>query len=162
MERRVSWWRWGLIAMVVVVCAVGVFTLVGDDEREAAGDYEKDPPASIAEVNERASRCEEVPAVLVRFIESGLDVTGGNITEKAAVRSVNLARTWLIATRIEGDDFDELAVFATDELRDSDQVFAVDGIAEDFSDWTVADGTEGTLEIELGDDGTDESLDCID
>ncbi|MQA73784.1 MAG: hypothetical protein GEU88_05470 [Solirubrobacterales bacterium] len=157
-----SRWQWALIAIFLLVGAAGVVALVAEAGREAAGDYEKEPPGSPAEIRERAARCNEAPDELVRFIASGLRVADGKITEVAAVRSVDGERPWLIATRIQGDEFDELAVFSADELSESGNVFAVDRIAEEFSDWAVADGTEGSPELVLGDDGTDEALDCID
>lgn len=153
------WWQ-GLVAALIVLVVIGITAI--DGERETAGDYEREGPQSAAEVDEFAESCESVSASSVRLIESQLTVARGRITEAGAARSGELESVWLIATRIKGANFDELALFATDNLRRPRRVYAVDGAAEEAADWPVADGTNRSVEIQLGDEGTEEALECID
>ena len=161
MAARGRLWLWALIALAALGLGLGVLLASdGEDFRLDAGDYEKPPPASLEEVEERAERCTEVRAAVVRAIEARLEVVEGRITEFEAVRTKDRG-LWVVATRIQGSDFDELAVFAARRLAPRQEFFAVDGIAEEFTKWELADGSDG-VELQLGDDGTTEALDCID
>ena len=161
MEARGKRWLWALVALAVAAVVVGVLLISnGEGERLDAGDFEKPPAANTEELEQRAARCTRVTAAIARAIEGAVEVDEGRVTEYEAVQTED-QELWVIAARIQGSDFDELAVFAAKRLAPEEEFFAVDGIAEEFTTWKLADGSEG-VDIQLGDDGTAEALDCID
>jgi hypothetical protein len=157
----VRWLIAASAALAVVVVATLLMLSDGND-REAASDYDREDRETLGEVDRFAARCHRVPASSVRFVEAQITVPNGEITESGAARSRELDRTWLVATRIEGEDFDELALFAVDDVREPSSASAVDATGEAASEWPVSDGSSDSPEITLGDDGTDEALECID
>jgi hypothetical protein len=53
----------------------------------------------------------------------------------------------------------EIGTWATNSLEDEGLIFAVDGLANEFSDW--GDGRETDAQLSLADDGAEESRECV-
>jgi hypothetical protein len=103
------------------------------------------------------SRCEPVPAALVSAISSGLTVNGGgSLSNAQAVRSTSFSKVWFVAARINGSGMgaDSVGVWATNDLAGAGMVYAIDGLAHEFSDWGVA------KDISRSDDGYAEARAC--
>lgn len=107
-----------------------------------------------------AERCETPPESLVSLIASDLSVSGGGSLRAAqAVRSGDHNRLWFIAADIQGPGMEgkgEIGVWATNDLNGPGLIFAVDGLAREFTTW----GTAGDPLFSLTDDGVRESEAC--
>lgn len=134
--------------VVVLVCIIGIIAAVtltsgGDD-----GDTTE-------------SRCLPVPAGLGDGIGSGLE-SGITASNWQAVKSTDFEKVYMVAGKLSGPGMgdDTIGVWATNRLEASPgMILAVDGIAQEFSDWPDGDTTDA--ETSSTDDGVSEARDCV-
>jgi len=108
------------------------------------------------------NRCQPAPAVLVNAISSSLTITGGGSMRSAnAVKSADFEKVWFVSADLEGSGLEgggDIATWATNDLTGSGSIFAVDAVANEFSQW--ADGRTTDARFSLSDDGVQASRDC--
>jgi hypothetical protein len=82
-----------------------------------------------------------------------------------AVRSNDYEQVYFIAAELQGaglDGDDDIAIWATDrnpDGSDNGPIFAVDGMANQFSSWP--DGRASSASLSRNDDGALEARDCV-
>jgi hypothetical protein len=112
-----------------------------------------------------SERCENVPQGLVNAIASGLTVQGGGTLSHArAVKSDDYRKVYFISADIDGpglEGSDDVGTWSkSGPVRVGDGlIFAVDAVANEFSDWGDGRTTDAMLSME--DDGAEESQDCV-
>lgn len=135
--------------VTVLVCVVGIIAIVaiasggGND----SGDI--------------ASRCLPVPAALGDGIASALD-DGITASDWQAVKSNDFKNVYMVAAKLAGPGMgdDTTGVWATNRLEAAPgMILAVDGIAQEFSDWPDGDTTDARTSP--ADDGVSEARDCV-
>jgi hypothetical protein len=116
--------------------------------------------------NDASARCENVPQALVDAMEEGLEVTGGGgtLTNAKAVKSNDFERVYFISADIDGPGLegpDDIGTWAkSGPLRVGEGlILAVDGVANEFSDW--GDGRKTDAMLSMDNDGAEESKDCV-
>jgi hypothetical protein len=109
-----------------------------------------------------SSRCEKVSSALLNAIAEGLTVSGsGTLRSGYAVKSKDFSKVYMVAADIQGvgmEGTDEVGVWATNSLDGSGSIFAVDGFAQEFSDWGDGDTTDAN--ITQSSDGVSEAREC--
>lgn len=101
-----------------------------------------------------------MPAALLDGIATGLTADGGaTLSNGWAVKSDDFDNVFMVAAVITAPSVDEVAVWATNSLDTAALIFAVDGMAQEFSDWGDADKTGAA--IRSSDHGVDEAKDCV-
>jgi len=111
-----------------------------------------------------ASSCLEVPATTQQAIASGAGASTGGITpvKAAGYKSPDFEDVTFIAMRFsaEGVD-DQVGVWATNNFdTGGGLMLAVDGFAQQFTDFPDADSTEAAIAID--DPGVAKAKDCLD
>jgi hypothetical protein len=108
-------------------------------------------------------RCKSVPHAVVKKIEEGLTVTGGaSLHYVQAVKSEDYKSVYFVSAHLAGhaeQGIDELATWSTNRLDPSGLIFAVDNVAQKYSDWGDGDKTDANLTMD--DDGASLSKDCV-
>lgn len=108
-----------------------------------------------------SARCESVSRATLDAIEAGLTVGGGGTLGRAqAVRSQDFEKVWMVAAEINGAGLgnDTVGVWATNDITGtSGVIYAVDAVAEEFSDWGADAGNKPTS----SDDGVSEARGCL-
>jgi len=110
---------------------------------------------------EKGERCEDVSQTVQDNIQIGiLAETGVILTNFQAVRSEDFEKIWMVAALMEGPGMDgDIGVWATNKIDDTGIILAVDGLAQEFSEWPDGDSTDA--EMSAADDGVDEAKDCV-
>jgi hypothetical protein len=107
-------------------------------------------------------RCEKVSSAVLNAIAEGLTVTGGGTLRGGyAVKSKDFSKVYMVAADIQGTGMEgnsEVGVWATNSLDGTSLIFAVDGLAKEFSDWGHGDTTDAN--ITLSSDGVSEAKEC--
>jgi hypothetical protein len=149
-----------LMGLLVFVALLGVFTDKSDADAAAV------PRTAVAQATAAASaRCLSVPRGLVKAIATGLTVNGGGTLHHArAVRSRDFKRVYFISAEIDGPGMKGRGDIGTwvksGPLRvGGGLIFAVDGFANEFSDW--GDGRKTDAHVSTSDDGAGESKACV-
>jgi endonuclease YncB( thermonuclease family) len=115
--------------------------------------------------HEAQLRCEEVPQEIVEAIATGiLPETGATLRGAQAVKSKDFEKVWFVAADLEDpglDGTDQIGVWATNNIQHAGGglIFAVDGFAQQFTDWGHGDTTDA--HITMADDGADEATRCV-
>ena len=108
------------------------------------------------------SRCEKVSSALLNAIAEGLTVSGGGrLRNGYAVKSKDFSKVYMVAADIQGAGMEgnsEVGVWATNSLDIGGLIFAVDGFAQEFSDWGDGDTTDAN--ITQSSDGVSEAKEC--
>lgn len=142
----------------------------GDVAQDTAAPESESPPATQQpeepeerdEPGEEESRCRKVPTAVVDAISTGLEVEGGGKLRGArAVRSDDFERAYFVSADIQGpglEGSDDIATWTTNRLGEGGLIYAVGGLANEFSDW--GDGGETDAGFSLEDDGAEESIEC--
>jgi hypothetical protein len=136
-----------LVMMVLLVAGCGADS-GGSDSSEAA-----EPTTS--------SRCRPASAALVGTVSEGLLQQDPPLTlsNMHVVKSDDFESVYFVSGMLRGQGLDgEVATFATNADDGSGLTFAVDGIAQEFSDWGHGDTTDANMT--MADDGARESADC--
>jgi hypothetical protein len=97
----------------------------------------------------QAVSCQPAGAAIVTAISTGL-VGGTHLSNAKATRDPERQNVWLVAARIEGPSMSgQVGVWATNDLSASGLIYAVDGFADQFSDWGPLPDRSAT-ESEIG------------
>lgn len=120
--------------------------------------------ATPARPDPPASRCAAAPAALVAAISTGLDIVGGgSLRNVYAVKSADFEKVWFVSGDLEGSGLegaDDVATWVTNDLSGGGGlIYAVGGMATQFSDW--GDGGQTDAAFSLSDDGAQASADCV-
>lgn len=100
------------------------------------------------------SACLVVSVEKRQAISDGLE-SGLSIRNARAVRSDDYERVYMIAAQVHGPGIDgEIGVWASNDHRNPGLIYAVDGIAREFSDWGTLPDSSAT------DDGVAEARRC--
>jgi len=171
----------GIIGLAVVLFVIGAIAGGGgdDDDPESTSttvaqvapteapdptDEPTEEPEPTAEPTEEASRCEPVDDVLFRAISDGLTISGGggSLRNAQAVKSDDYEEVWFVAADLQGKNLegsDDIGIWATNSLAAGEGlIFAVDEVAQEFSDW--GDGGQTDAQLSINDDGAQEARGC--
>lgn len=115
-----------------------------------------------AQEDEAEARCVDVPRDAMDRISEGL--TGDvRLTSAVAVRSGDYEEVYMIAGELDGPGLEgegDVGVWASNSLEPGGGLtLAVDGVANEFSDWPDGGGTDA--EMSVTDDGVSEARDCL-
>jgi hypothetical protein len=146
--------------LVGVVCLLAVASCGGTETADS--DNRTESPQATGPPTTVPGRCEKVSNAVLNAIAKGLTVTGGGTLRNGyAVKSDDFSKVYMVAADIEGTGMEgngEVGVWATNSLDGTGLIFAVDGLAKEFSDWGHGDTTDAN--ITLSSDGVDEAKEC--
>lgn len=135
----------------------------------AGGDKPAANPASSSKARNTSpaasptsSECLGVSRVLLRQIASRVEagVVGPlRLTSGKAVRSKDFAKVYFVAANMTAPGLSDVGVWATNDLAAPGTILAVDGFAQQFTDWTDAD--KSGAHISAGDPSVDRAKDCL-
>jgi hypothetical protein len=149
------------IRLAGLACAALMLAACGGTETSETDTTTRPPEATAAPTTER-SRCERVSSAMLNAIAEGLTVTGGGTLRGGyAVKSTDFSKVYMVAADIQGTGMEgngEVGVWATNSLDGAGLIFAVDGLAKEFSDWGHGDTTDAN--ITLSSDGVSEAKEC--
>ena len=150
----------GIRFMVGAVCVLAMVGCGGTDTAES--DNRTQSPQATAPATTVTGRCEKVSNALLNAIAEGLTVSGGGtLREGYAVKSNDFAKVYMVAADIQGTGMEgdtEIGVWATNSLDGGGPIFAVDGLAKEFSEWGDGDTTDAN--ITQSSDGVAEAKKC--
>jgi hypothetical protein len=145
-------------AFAALVIVATTLAGCGDDSGPSSKADSAPPPAA-------EGRCENVSPAKVEAIASGLQLTGGggSLRGARAVASEDFQNVYFVSAEIDGAGLEgkgDVGTWATNGIADAGgTVYAVDAIAQEFSDWPDGDKTDA--EVSMGDDGAEASRDCL-
>jgi hypothetical protein len=152
---RVKRLRW--VALSLAVLALGG---CGDSDDDGGGGGDSGDQAGGVE---QQQSCRPASKALVAAIEQGLTVTGGGKLRRAyIVRSNDFEKVYMVAADIQGDGLegdDDIGVWATNSPKAEGLIYAVDSVAQEFSDWGDADKTDAAIDASAH--GVDEGRACV-
>jgi hypothetical protein len=109
-----------------------------------------------------AGSCERASEKLLKAIGTGLEVDGGgSLRNGFVVRSSDYRKIYMVAADIQGPGMegdDEVGVWATNSPEAEGVILAVDGFAQEFSQWPDADRADAG--ITQADDGVEKARSC--
>jgi hypothetical protein len=128
----------------------------GGDETEQA----EDAPTAGTTGETAGTACEDVSRATVKWLESGLTVSGGGqLKDAQAVRSGDYERVYFISARITGSGMgnDTIGTWAKSGNVNSGEglVLSVDTFAKEFSDWFPGDKEGAEYHVTMEDDGAE-------
>jgi hypothetical protein len=148
-----------------VIAALAVAMTACGSEQDASAPTTPEPRQ---EAEQEASaptepRCKRASKRLLSAIEAGLEVSGGegSLRRGYIVRSEDFSKVYLVAADIQGPGMEgrgDVGVWATNSPRAEGLIFAVDGMAQEFSDWGDADKTDAAIDQSAH--GVDEARRC--
>lgn len=152
------------LVLAVTACGGGSDSDSPDDTVAAPEQAETEEPRPSPTPPARSKRCLDVePAKLAAIAEGAEDGVGGiTFSTGAAVKSKDYSQVFMIAGRftVPGVKQPQVGIWASNALPAGEGLLlAVDGFAQEFTDWPDADKTDA--KIGLGADGTDEAKDCL-
>jgi ABC-type glycerol-3-phosphate transport system substrate-binding protein len=143
----------GAFCLAIAACG-GTETAESDNRTES--------PQATAPATTVTGRCEKVSSAVLNAIAEGLTVTGGGTLRNGyAVKSDDFSKVYMVAADIQGAGMEgdnEIGVWATNSLDGAGLIFAVDGVAKEFSDWGHGDTTDA--HITQSSDGVSEAKEC--
>lgn len=141
----------------------------------ACGSNTNGDPDAPAEATQEATqteaapeRCLDLRAEVVEGISEGLQITGGGSLRFAqAVKSDDFGRVYFISADLQGWALTGPTTLAHGRSgatfglgpNGPGLVYAVDAVAKEFSNW--GDGSKTDANLTMGDDGAEESRDCV-
>jgi hypothetical protein len=136
------------IGLVVGALVVATFGGCGTND-EAAPDRDLAQPAPQQE-EQPGSECRKASKKLMTAVAAGLEVSGGEgaLRRGRVVRSKDFDKVFMVAADIQGQGLegsDDVGVWATNSPTGEGLIFAVDGVAQEFSDWGDADATDAAI-----------------
>lgn len=148
---ELTWWKAVLALVVLGVVSTLIWNSINFND-------------SVAETTEVVtSRCLSVPAVIAQRLNDGLNINGGgSIRNIHAVKSNDFASVYFISGDLQGSGLEgegDIATFATNKLDETGLTLSVDAVATEFSDWPDVSTTN--LGVSMGDDGYNESRNCV-
>ena len=111
-----------------------------------------------------SDRCVPASALQMENVRQGIKQVDANndALQGFAVQSGDHESLWFVAAPITGPGLDSLKPIGlwamSGELDSPTAVFSVDGMAQQFSNWS--DGTQAEPELSMSDDGAQEALSC--
>jgi hypothetical protein len=149
-----------VVRRTIVLAVVGIVAAGGcgqDQDSPSSGNGKRQATPTPTAACERASR------ELLDAIATGLDVGGGEsrLRNGYAVRSGVFEKVYMVAADIQGSGMegpDDIGVWATNSPEAEGVIYAVDAVAQEFSDWGDADKTQAG--ITASSDGVDEARSC--
>jgi hypothetical protein len=148
---------------LLILCAVvaGALALAGcgsdDDGSDEAADSARARSGPVP-------ACEPASDALLRKIEAGLTVHGGGSLQTGYfTRSRDFDNVYMVAAEVQGpglEDNGDVGVWSTNRTSATGLTYAVDPVAQKFSDWGDAD--EIAAAITVGDDGVARARKCAD
>jgi hypothetical protein len=146
--------------LVGVVCLLAVASCGGTETADS--DNRTESPQATASPTTVVGRCEQVSSALLNAIAEGLTVGGsGTLRNGYAVKSDDFSKVYMVAADIQGVGMEgegEIGVWATNSLDGAGLIFAVDGLAKEFSNWGHGDTTDAN--ITPSSDGVTEAKKC--
>jgi hypothetical protein len=121
-----------------------------------------EPEPTDQPIEEEANRCESVDDALVSAISEGLTVEGGTLRNVMAARSEDFENAYFVAADIQADGLEgsnDIGIWVTNDLDAPSSVYAVDEVAQEFSDW--GDGGQTDAGFSTSDDGAQEARRCV-
>ena len=110
-----------------------------------------------------ADRCASVPQVAIDALEEGLTVvSGSHLSRAATVKSRDYMSAHSVSAEIDGPGIEgtgDIGTWVTDQLDGRSGFFAVNSVANVFSDW--GDGRRISVAFSMSNDGARESRDCV-
>jgi hypothetical protein len=147
--------------LIGLACAALLLTACGGTGTVDSGNRTESPQATAAATTV-TGRCEKVSSAVLNAIAEGLTVTGGGTLRNGyAVKSDDFTKVYMVAADIQGTGMEgdgEVGVWATNSLDGGGLIFAVDGLAKEFSDWGHGDTTDA--HITQSSDGVAEAKEC--
>lgn len=139
---------WGIAVVAVVILIVIVVVVRRGDDSDGGG------PAAEA-------TCQVAPSSVVGKIAGGLE--DGLSLRRAYYAPASRGPEWyFVAGDLEGPGLegnDEIATFATSDLGGGGLTFAVDAVANEFTDW--GDGRSTDAGFSASDAGVRVARDCV-
>jgi hypothetical protein len=140
----------------ILLALAGAVAFGGCGESSSGGD------GGGASQNAQKASCRPAPKTVMERIEAGLTVDGGGkLRNGYAVRSGDFKKVYMVAADIQGPGLggkDDVGVWSVNSLGNGGSTYAVDSMAQEFSDWGDADKTDAA--ITASDDGVDEARSC--
>jgi hypothetical protein len=147
------------VLIIVATAALAVSACGGDtNEESASGTAQKQSSQS----QQAKTKCQRASRRLLDAIETGLTVTrGGNLRRGYIVQSKDFEKVYMVAADIQGSGMqgsDDIGVWATNSPQGEGVIYAVDGFAQEFSDWGDADKIAAAIDQTA--DGVEEARSC--
>ena len=185
--RKQPWWLWAAGSfLVALLLVVGIGAMSSDTDDLAArvvttttstpSTTAVEPTSTTASPSSSApataprstaplatsGRCIPVDRAMLNGIATGLDpLTTGVLSNGWAVKSSDYKNVYMIAAVFRGAGFENVGVWASNSLQPGGGlIMAVDGYAQEFSDW--GDGDKTDARIRSTDDGVSEAKKCAD
>ena len=109
-----------------------------------------------------AVECLPVSAMLLQAIAKGAEpaVGGLQLTNGRAIRSKDYAKIYFVAANLTAPGVsNQTGVWATNDLASAGTILAVDGLAQQFTEWPDANKTDAA--ISAADPSVDRAKDCV-
>jgi len=123
---------------------------------------EEPEPTEQPTVEAADSRCEPVDDALVSAISDGLTIDGGGSLRNAqAVRSDDFESAYFVAADVQAaglEGANDIGIWVTNDLAAPTSIYAVDEVAQEFSDW--GDGGQTDARFSASDDGAQAARGC--
>ena len=148
--------------LLVLAGALAVGGCGESEESSSGGDAGGGSQDGGGSQGEQTASCRRAPETVLERIEAGLEVDGGGkLRNGYVVRSGDFKRVYMVAADIQGPGLegnDDIGVWSVNSLGNGGFTFAVDKVAQEFSDWGDADKTDAA--ITASDDGVDQARSC--
>ncbi len=124
----------------------------------------KAEPRAMQDTDRVVSRCLSVPESITRRLNDGLNIEGGSVANFQAVKSNDFESVYFVSGILQGPGLGrdaDLITFVTNKLDSSEAglTFSAGAVSTEFSDWPDISTTN--LGVTMGDDGYDESRECV-
>lgn len=150
------------VLLTAAALAVGA---CGEEPAEEAtpNDRQKQAEATPDQAKSAKAACEKASRKLLDAISTGLEVSGGGgrLSSGHIVKSADFEKVYMVAAEIDGpglEDKGDVGVWATNSKSANGMVFAVDAVAQEFSDW--GDGDKIDAQIDRSSHGVAEAKEC--
>jgi len=152
-----------LLVTFAATAALGLGACGEEAAREAGSDVPTQATAPAEAKEKTKPACERASRKLLDAIATGLEVSGGGgrLTRGYVVKSGEFARVYMVAAEIDGpglQDDGDVGVWATNSKTPDGMIFAIDGAAQEFSDWGDGDKTDAAIDQSA--DGVSRAKDC--
>ena len=183
-----AWWTWsgqrqttwgkvlayggplGVVIILIVIISVASASGGGNGDQPLAAVQKNtstpaaESPTATREEPSLSGRCEDASTIASEGIAFGLTVSGGGTLRDAqAVKSDDFENVYFIAAEIDGPGMEgngDIGLWASNSLEPGGGlIFAVNGLAKEFSDWGHGDTTDA--QITMFDEGADEAKECV-
>ncbi len=149
-----------LLAFLAATAALSVAGCADEATDKSTGGSS---PETQATTTKNKPDCEKASRKLLNAIASGLEVSGGKgrLSRGYVVKSGDFSKVYMVAAEIDGPglgDRGDVGVWATNSRSADGMIFAVDPVAQEFSDW--GDGDQTDAQIDQSADGVSQAEEC--